>query len=314
MNVTVRQLRAFILGAQCGSFSAAAKMMAITQPGYSLLIRQLEEELGVKLFDRTTRRVELSIAGRQLIGSAERTLAQLDDTCRRAQDLSEGKLGTLSIAIVPSVACSLLPHALKVFTGKHPLIRLVFLEEVATDFARRVSRGEAEIGLGLLLDDDDALTLEPLIEDELVAVFDENHPLGKREVITWRSLGEFEYIAVSSQSGVRVQADRASKVAGVEIKASYEANSHTTAIGLVKASLGFAIVPRIVLDSLNLDGVLVSNIVEPRTTRILGLVTRTGYSLSPAAQAFRDAARTSVSDGPWTRARPTVDISPRRER
>eukprot|EP01034_Spumella_vulgaris_P046684 gene46684-58209_t len=95
MNLTVRQLRAFALGAQFASFSEAANRMGMTQPGYSLLIRQMEEEVGMALFRRTTRRVELTEAGREILQSAQRTLQQLDETRRRADAYLKGGYGGL---------------------------------------------------------------------------------------------------------------------------------------------------------------------------------------------------------------------------
>lgn len=291
MNISIRQLRAFVLGARSLSFSVAAARLGITQPGYSLLIRQLEDELGSKLFHRSTRRVELSTVGREMLPSAERTLEQLDEACRRAEALRAGKLGTLNLAVVPSVACSLLPGILVAFIREFPGVKLVFHEDLAVAFAERVRSGIAEIGLGLLLTPDDALTFEPLARDELVVVLHPDHPAARTPDVTWRLLASSNYISVTNQSSVRIHADRASAAAGVGIEPVHEVASLNTAVGLVRANLGYAILPSLAIASLKLDGTVVRTLDQPRASREIGLLTRREYALSPMAEAFAGTAR-----------------------
>lgn len=291
MNLTIRQLRAFTLGAQFTSFSEAAARMGITQPGYSLLIRQLEEELGMPLFRRTTRRVELTQAGREILQSAQRTLQQLDETCRRAEDFRDARQGTLNLAFIPSVGCSLLPPTLSHFVEAYPGIRLAFHEAQAVGFAERVRSGQAEIGLGLLLQPDEQLVLEPLMRDHLVALLHARHPLASRASVTWKALARFNCISVTTQSSVRVHADRAAAVAGVDIKPTYVLDSLTTAVGLVRAGLGYAVLPSLALRSMDLGGAVARVVEHPRAWREIGLLTRGQFSLSPAATAFAAIAR-----------------------
>jgi len=291
MNLTVRQLRAFTLGASVASFSEAAARMGMTQPGYSLLIRQLEEEVGMALFRRTTRRVELTEAGREILQSAQRTLQQLDETCRRAEDFRDARQGTLNLAFVPSVGCSLLPPILSGFAEAHPGIKLVFHEAQAVGFAERVRSGQAEIGLGLLVDPDEHLAFESLMRDCLVALLPARHPLTARSIVTWKALARFNAILVTNQSSVRVHADRAAAAAGVDIEPTYVLDSLTTAVGLVRAGLGYAVLPSLALRSMDLSGAVARPVEQPRARRDIGLLTRAQFTLSPAATAFAAIAR-----------------------
>ena len=291
MNLTVRQLRAFTLGASVASFSEAAARMGMTQPGYSLLIRQLEEEVGMALFRRTTRRVELTEAGREILQSAQRTLQQLDETCRRAEDFRDARQGTLNLAFVPSVGCSLLPPILSRFAEAHPGIKLVFHEAQAVGFAERVRSGQAEIGLGLLVDPDEHLAFESLMRDCLVALLPSRHPLTARSIVTWKALARFNAILVTNQSSVRVHADRAAAAAGVGIEPTYVLDSLTTAVGLVRAGLGYAVLPSLALRSMDLSGAVARPVEQPRARRDIGLLTRAQFTLSPAATAFAAIAR-----------------------
>lgn len=298
MNLTVRQLRAFTLGAQFASFSEAAARMGMTQPGYSLLIRQLEEEVGMALFRRTTRRVELTEAGREILQSAQRTLQQLDETRRRAEDFRDARQGTLNLAFVPSVGCSLLPPILSRFAEAYPGIKLSFHEAQAVGFAERVRSGQAEIGLGLLLEPDEPLAFEPLMRDCLVALLHTRHPLAARSTVTWKSLARFNSILVTNQSSVRVHADRAVAAAGIAIEPTYVLDSLTTAVGMVRAGLGYAVLPSLALRSLELGDAVPRVIEQPRAWRHIGLLTRAQFTLSPAAAAFAAIAREVAADFP----------------
>ena len=298
MNLTVRQLRAFTLGASFASFSEAASRMGMTQPGYSLLIRQLEEEVGMALFRRTTRRVELTEAGREILQSAQRTLQQLDETCRRAEDFRDARQGTLNLAFVPSVGCSLLPPILSRFAEAHPGIKLVFHEAQAVGFAERVRSGQAEIGLGLLVDPDEHLAFESLMRDCLVALLPARHPLTARSIVTWKGLARFNAILVTNQSRVRVHADRAAAAAGVGIEPTYVLDSLTTAVGLVRAGLGYAVLPSLALRSMDLSGAVARVVEQPRARRDIGLLKRAQFTLSPAATAFAAIAREIAGEFP----------------
>ena len=149
MNLSFRQLQAFVQASQCGSFSAAADLIGVTQPALSQLIRQMEGELGLKLFHRTTRRISLTVAGREILGKAQRTVHQMEDLSRHAEDLHAGLQGTLSIAVIASVACSLFPLALAQFDRLCPGVALVFQEEPASLLLERVRDGDVELGWGL---------------------------------------------------------------------------------------------------------------------------------------------------------------------
>ena len=313
MNVSLRQLRAFMLGAECASFSAAAARMGMTQPGYSLLIRQLEEELGLRLFQRTTRRVEPTQAGLDLLPYARRTLQSMEETCRRAEDARELRSGTLRLAVVPSVACGLLPAILLRFRAAYAGIRLELREEQAVNFAEMVRSSRSEIGLGPLMQADDALAFEPLLSDHLVVLLPREHPLANRPRIGWRTLAGYDYISVTTQSSIRVRADEAAAEAGLVLRPSYEVDSLTTAVGLVRAGLGYAMLPSLALESLNVVQVVVRPMENPRARRHIGLLSRQPAELSPVAGAFASLARDiainwhdigAIADGPNAPSRP----------
>lgn len=112
MNVTLRQIHAFLAAADLGNFTRAAERLNMTQPALSLAIRELETELGIRLFDRTTRRVELTQVGAELSHSARKLIDDLELAMRNARDLAERKRGRIVVAAPPLLAAMILPGAI----------------------------------------------------------------------------------------------------------------------------------------------------------------------------------------------------------
>jgi DNA-binding transcriptional LysR family regulator len=291
MNVSIRQLKAFVQASQSGSFSAAAQVLGMTQPALSQLIRQMEDTLGLALFHRTTRRMALTVAGQEMLGKAKRTLHQLDDFKRHADDLHAGRQGTLTLGVIASVACSLLPQALVGFAAACPGVSLLFQEEPAALLLERVRHGELELGWGLYPTAHDELVFEPLGRDQMVAVMHAGHALAQRAHVGWDDLRQHKLVSASRQSGVRIYAERAAEAAGVLLQPSYQTGSLTTGMALVRCGLGCAVMPALSLGSLNLDNVVVRPMAQPGVWREIGLIQRQGWPLSPAAEVFAHLAR-----------------------
>ena len=295
MNLSVRQLRAFVLGAKHLSFSAAAAEMGITQPGFSLLIRQFEEEIGLQLFHRTTRRIELTVMGQEMLEKARRTLNQIGELERQANNLQQGLQGSLQIGVIASVACSLFPHALAAFQQQCPGVKVDFHEVQAAPLLASVLDGEFELGWGLYPSPQPELDFEPLYRDPMIVLMHESHPLARREHVTWRALRSHPFISASKQSGVRIYAERAAAAVGVEIQPAHITPSLSTAVGLVRQQVGCAVMPLLPLENLNLERLVIRRLERPGIWRENGLLTRKGWPLSPAAQAFMAVARTAAS-------------------
>ncbi len=291
MNLSFRQLQAFVLGADCQAFSAAAQLMGISQPGYSLLIRQMEETLGFRLFDRSTRRVALTPAAAEWLPSARRSIQQMLEARRHADDVRLARRGALRLGVVPSTAYGVLPALMSTFRQAHPAVRMELREESATQLAQLVADGQVDLGLGPLLEPAPELCFEPLLSDDLVVIASQTHPLARLRKVTWKALLQHDYIAPAAQAGVRVQADQAAAHAGIALVPLYEVSSLTTLLGLVHACPGFAILPRLLVAGLNQQGLAVLELDRPHVSRDLGLLYSRGSAPSPVAQAFAATAR-----------------------
>jgi LysR family carnitine catabolism transcriptional activator len=297
MNLSFRQLQAFVLGADCQAFSAAAQLMGISQPGYSLLIRQMEETLGFRLFDRSTRRVALTPAATEWLPSARRSIQQMQEARRHADDVRLARRGALRLGVVPSTAYGVLPALMITFRKSHPTVRIELREESATRLARLVADGQVDLGLGPLLESAPELCFEPLLSDDLVLLASQTHPLARLRTVTWKALLQYDYIAPAAQAGVRVQADLAAAHAGIALTPLYEASSLTTLLGLVHACQAFAILPRLLVAGLNQQNLALLELGHPHVSRDLGLLYPRGTAPSPVAQAFAATAREHYHHG-----------------
>jgi DNA-binding transcriptional LysR family regulator len=295
MNVTLRQLRAFLAGADSASFSDAAGQLGLTQPGYSLLIRQLEAALGLRLFDRTTRRVEATRAGAELAQRLRPVLRDLDGVLRDVQALAQHRRGRATVGVMPSVGASILAGALERLGRDYPDITLQIREDYAGPLLQQVADGEVDFAIGVPLDSPAPLAFEPLLRDRLVGLFHPDAPVLDGAPITWARLTGLPYISVFGRSSVRDTVARALAVAGVELAPAYEISHVATAANLVRSGLGFAVLPELALSMASLDGVAVRPVEGPEAWRDIGIVTAERRSLSPAAEAAVEAFRAAAA-------------------
>ena len=146
MNVTLRQLRAFVAVAQLGSFSAAAVRLHLTQSALSMLVRSLEDEIGVPLFVRTTRSVKLTDAGRDFLPLAEQMLVDLHNAVADTRARAERARGRIVVAVTPTFASTMLPPLLSRYRAEHPDVQVVLRDDVSPSQIRRLVQDGEEIG------------------------------------------------------------------------------------------------------------------------------------------------------------------------
>jgi LysR family transcriptional regulator, carnitine catabolism transcriptional activator len=286
--MTLRQVRAFVVVARFSSFTRAADLLHLTQPALTVQIRQLEQALGVKLFDRSTRAVELTRTGRELLPVLERLLREFDAVVVSTREMAALRYGTVRMAALPSVAATVLPPLIARFKQRHPHIRITVRDSVGERINAMVREEIVDFGIGSDVEPDAELETIPLFEDEMRAVVPASHPLGKQTEVMLDRLIDEPLILMDTQSSVRSLVDRAFADRGHLAVPAYEVTYMSTAIGLVRAGLGIAILPSTAIE-LRLETELPSlSIQEPILHRSITLVLKVGRSLPPAAEALRD--------------------------
>lgn len=177
LNVTLRQLRVFIEVSRLRSFSRAGAEIGLTQSAVSRSVRELESEIGLKLIDRTTREVQLTDVGMDLVGTVSRLLADLDEALREARDLGQQRRGRVIVAASPTIACRLMPRVIASCSRQFPLVTLSLRDDVQSDVLRKVKSGEVDFGVVIGPFSADDLHGEAVMTDSFCLVARRDHPL-----------------------------------------------------------------------------------------------------------------------------------------
>ena len=292
MNITLRQIQAFRTVAEFGTFTRAAERLNLAQPALSLSIRELERELNLKLFDRTTRRVELTGAGREFLQSADKLLADLDLAVRNARDLSERKRGRIIVAAPPLLAAMIVPAAIAEYNKAFPGIDVGLIDARNDQILEKLRSGEADCAIGTFDDRVDGIHREVLAQDALAVFCAPSSPLTKLKRVRWRDLDGHKLVMLTRDSSVRALIDRHLDAAGLPSgKPLYEVSQMTTAIMLVEAGLGAAVLPAYIWSFARNREIVSRPLVEPQVMRNVYLIRAESRSLSPAAEGFSRVLR-----------------------
>jgi DNA-binding transcriptional LysR family regulator len=311
MNLTLRQMEILAAAAEAATFSAAAARLAISQPSLSEAIRRIERELGLMLFERTTRSLKLTDDGRRAAAVA-RELVQ--DFRRAVERLSSGKTqGRIAIAALPSVACAAMPRALADFARAHPTVD-VSLHDVQHERAIALLRdGLADIAVTLKPAPDEDLTFEGVAFDTAHLVCRRDHPLARQRKIGWRDLADHPFIGITRISSVRRLTDAAFVHDAIAMEPRYEVEQVLSAIALVEAGLGVTALPSLTFAMFKGRDLAVRPLRDPVMRRHVGFVTRAQRPLPAFAadlmRAIREAVGRQIAGRP---KRPSGTASPSR--
>lgn len=291
---TVRQLQAFIAVFRLRKLVAAAAQLFITQSAVSVLIRQLEEGLGVRLFDRTTRSLQPTEAAHEAMVIAERILRDLDTLsagCRDARDLRRGQV---SLAITPTLASMLLPVAVHTFAQEHPGIQIHINDCAPDQFVTRIVGEQVDFGIGTPERAGVEVQQQTLIRDQLAVVCYPDHPLARLSKVRWADLADHPVIAGRPGYGVRRLVDLSAAQAGVELRVASEVSFLSTALWLTDCGMAAAIMPSAYAKQSAYRRLVVKTLHEPRVPRDVYVVTKQGRHLSPACEAFLHTLRMTI--------------------
>ncbi|RKE36609.1 LysR family transcriptional regulator [Paraburkholderia sp. BL23I1N1] len=284
MNVTLRQLRVFIEVARLQSFSRAGDEIGLTQSAVSRCVRELEGEIGLKLIDRTTREVQLTDVGGNLVSSVSRLLTDLDDALREIREIGEQRRGRVVVAASPTIACRLMPRVVSSCGRQFPYITLGLRDDVQSDVVRKVKSGEVDFGVIIGPFSADDLLSESLMTDSFCVVSRDDHPLAAQERVAWTDLDGEQLVMLDYASGSRPIIDAVMQEYGVSATVVQELGHSATVFGLVEAGVGISVLPWLALP-LPAGASLVARPLVPRAERTVELVRRRDRSLSPAAEA-----------------------------
>lgn len=286
MKIDFDGIQAFVVIAELGGFSKAAEHLHVTQTALTRRVQKLEGYLGLRLLDRTTRYVELTAFGREFLPQAKAIVGEMTLAVGRLKDMSKNARGSFTLACVPTMASHVLPAAIRRYRQSHPGNRVRLIDTTAFEVRDAVLHGQAELGIGIPTERHPEILETPLLEDPLMFFCREEHPLSKRESVTWSDMRETELVVVSSMTATLVFMDYQLAKRGISLSGAYEVQHHATAISLVAAGVGTAILPASTLEDGARPGVCRIPLVSPVVKRKITLLRRKNSTLSPAANAF----------------------------
>ena len=287
MNITLKQLTAFIELANCQSYAIAAQRLNISQPAISICIKNLEQEVGGELFNRSTRVVELTQEGKAFFPKAKRLLNDWNGTFEELHQLFTLQQGRLTIASMPSFAAFALPGVLKAFNQRYPNIRIDVKDVVMEKVLSSVSRGESDVGIVFEPDQIAELCFEPLMKNQFIAVVDAEHVLAGSNSLSLSEISDHPMVMMNRGSSIRQWLDKAFEKIGKKPVISVEAWQLDTLGEMVRAQLGIAVVPEMCRrQMLKKDLLCLSLDSSALQTRNLGLLYKNNGSVSSAAKVF----------------------------
>lgn len=296
MNITLRQLRAFVTVAQTGSFTQASDRLHVTRSALSGLIKELETALGVQLFERTTRRVALSPVGAEVLPIALRILEDVDHALDTVPELKALRSGLVRVAAAQLLASTLMPEAMGAFALRHPEVTLQLVDSSPDDVLLKVSSGEVDLGAGTGRDEMPGIEATPLFKEPLIAVIPRGHPLGRQRSITWSQLSREKVISLAGDYRRILNATLGSQ-GGPQLRPRMEVTYVSSAIALVRAGLGVTFCPRFAQSLARAPDLMTRPLKDPPIERQFYLFTRNNRALSPAAESFAKFLLSHVEAG-----------------
>lgn len=282
-------LQAFRAVAELGNFSRAAERVHLSQPAFSRRIDKLEQALGVKLLERSTRRVALTTVGREFLRRVQGVLDELDSTLLGIRGVAASRMGEVTVACVPSTVYYAVSGVVRRFRAEYPRTRVKVYDAGANEVLQAVVRGEADFGLNFIGSQEAGIEFSTLVEERFVAACRRDHPLARRRRVAWADLAEHDVVSVAQSSGNRLLIDQALAGLGLQLHTVCEAQHVTAMLGLVEAGLGVAAVPAMAMPGADHPQLVSVPLDTPVVTRSMGLIRRGGRPLPPAAQPLYDA-------------------------
>jgi DNA-binding transcriptional LysR family regulator len=285
MEFTSRQLRAFHLVAEHQSFARAAERMYLTPSGVSVLIRELERQLGFRLFDRTTRRVNLTGHGSDLLAASLPALRTFDTAMARVVQAASGRTRVVSVGTTPWMAAHVLPPAIKAFRQQRPDLRIQLFDGTLGAVAQRVVAGKLDMGLGIFGKIPD-IRGAPFFRFSLMVLRADKNRDFNRVSTKWSALKGESLISLTADYPFQELIDTQLTRSGITCQHTQTVHQLDTQIGLVEAGEGIAIIPSFGLPACRSREVTMSELVEPTVTLEFQQISSRGRKLPEEAAEF----------------------------
>ncbi|HET7766441.1 MAG TPA: LysR family transcriptional regulator [Burkholderiales bacterium] len=296
MNITSRQLKAFLLTARYQSFSRAAERLFITQSGMSVLVRELEAQLGFRLFERTTRKVRLTEFGSRLLPIADRSLLELEAAATNIGRSASAAKGSVILGAAPFAAAELLPKAIAAYALREPQTQVRLIDAAGSRLVDMVRYGEVDIAVSGVRHEAPGVQCASLARFRLALVRAADQPGPSSRDVRWSDVAAQKLIGLPPDYSLQQLIDEQLARVGRHARPELACNYLETQIAMVEAGAGMAVIPAFAAPACARRRVVLHPIVDPAVTSDLYSIASFARKPSRAAHGFTAFLKSYFSD------------------
>lgn len=282
----LRDIKSFLEVANHNSFTKATEYSYLSQPSLSKAVKKLEEELQVKLFDRSTRHIELTDAGKIVYRQGQQALNLLNELPNLLNELIEIDTGEIKIGIPPLIGTLFFPNIARTFHDQYPNVKLELVELGAKLIEQLVEESKIDVGLIVLPVDELVFNVYPFINDEFVLYINQDHPLAKRTSIALSELKDEQFIIFTKDFALHDFIINTCKEAGFTPTISYKSSQWDLILELVASNLGITLLPKSIFEKQNNPIIKTISLQKPSLLWQLAIVTKKDAYQSFALRKF----------------------------
>lgn len=295
INLSMRDIDTVLVLGRTLNFRQAAAQLHLSQSALSTQILRIEEGLGVRLFDRTTRSVRLTAAGEVFMQQAATLQVAFREAIAAVGGIAGAEQGQVAVAALPSLAARLLPRVLMAYRQKHPGVALKVHDTLSGPAFDLVRAGQVDFALTAADPQQADLHYVPMMSDSFILLIPAGHPLAaRRGPVRWADTVDLPHVSMVHPSSVRQYTEWAFLQNRIRFQPAFEAEHLATIVAMVECGFGVAALPEIAAAAVAHPGVAERRLIGPVTERSIGLVTARNRSLSPAAAALVELLRGSL--------------------
>lgn len=287
----IRQLSYFLEVAAHSSFSKASKAIHLSQPTLSKMVKNLEEELGVVLLNRSTRRVDLTDAGKVVQAHAQNVLVATQNLLSAVADLTEMRSGQFKLGLPPVIGASFFPKVISDFHELHPDIGIHLVEEGGKKIEQLLLEGAIDLGVVVLPVEETLFEMVPIVERRLCLVLPVSHKLADKQQVSLAELRDDSFILFRQEFNLHDRVKEACVREGFEPQVAYESTQWDFIYELVSAGQGVSLLPETVCSKFDSEKVRVIRDIEPDIHWDLGIIWKKDGYVSHAAKGWIEFAQ-----------------------
>lgn len=288
----LRQLQYLVAIVQEANFTRASEKVFVSQSALSQQIQALEQEVGTVLLDRSRRGVRPTAAGEILYRHAQRIFLELEQAETAIHELEGLQRGELHVGVVQTVNDYLMPLLASAFAEQHPQIKLLVDELPTEAIEKGLEQGKLQVGLGFLPSSSQGIKVQPLLEEQLVLVVRDDHPLAQNTYSTVTSLDQLPMVMLSNTFCTRRLWEESARLTPAQPRVVMEMNTVSSILAVVENSSLATVLPRMTFTQKMSDRLVAVELIEPTPSRQVGLMWHRENYLCSASRVFLEMAQT----------------------